>query len=62
VLPVLAARSAAVEDYVSERFGHLVEGSVRGGMDAAGWAGGRLAADRARLSFGELSEDLADSG
>jgi uncharacterized protein DUF2786 len=62
VLPVLADRSAAVEDYVSERFGHLVEGSVRGGMDAAGWAGGRLAADRARLSFGELSEDLADSG
>jgi hypothetical protein len=56
-LPVLSSMAEAVDDYVSERFGELSEGAVRGGYDSAGWAGGRIAADRAQLTFGELTDD-----
>jgi Protein of unknown function (DUF2786) len=54
VLPVLAARSSAVDEAVEEMFGELRASRVRGGYDAAGWASGQLAADRARLAFGDL--------
>lgn len=60
-LPVLRSRSAAVEDFMTERFGDLVESRVRGGYDSAGWASGRIAADRAQLSFGELPDEFADA-
>jgi hypothetical protein len=55
ILPVLASRSAAVDSSVDEMFGSLRESAVTGGHDAAGWASGTRAADRARLSAGELS-------
>ena len=55
-LPVLRSRDAAVDDHLAERFGELTTGRVRGGYDAAGWAGGRTAADNARLHAGELTE------
>lgn len=44
---------------MSERFGELTSSRVRGGYDAAGWADGRLAADKARLSFGVLPDEAA---
>ena len=58
LLPVLAARAGAVDDTVDELFGTLKSSPVRGGTDMVGWARGRSAADRARLSFGDL--DSAD--
>ncbi len=54
-LPVLRSRSAAVDDFMTARFGEMVGAPVRGGYDAAGWAGGRVAADNARLVFGNLT-------
>lgn len=56
LLPVLADRSSAVAGYVSERFGDLESSAVRGGYDRAGWVGGQLAADQARLTFGHLED------
>lgn len=53
-LPVLRSRSAEIDDVVAERFGTLTSSRVRTGYDAAGWAGGRAAADLARINFGEL--------
>lgn len=58
-LPVLRARSEAVDDFLSERFGETVSSRVRGGYDAAGWASGRLAADRAQIAFGDLEVQAA---
>ena len=55
-LPVLRSRSAAVDDYISDRFGTLASSSVRRGYDAAGWASGTVAADNAQLSWGEFAE------
>jgi hypothetical protein len=54
ILPVLAARSSAVDDAVEEMFGTLGR-STRRAYDRAGWASGELAADRARLAFGDLA-------
>jgi hypothetical protein len=51
ILPVLAARSSAVDEAVDEMFGKLRASNVRGGLDPAGWASGRSAADNARLAF-----------
>lgn len=42
----------------TDRFGETVSTQVRGGYDAAGWAGGRVAADRAKLTFGDLTEPV----
>jgi hypothetical protein len=53
-LPVLRSQRDAVEEFMSERFGELQTGGVRGGYDSAGWASGRMAADQARLSSGDL--------
>jgi len=60
ILPVLAARSSVVDDVVGEMFGELRETLVRGGHDAAGWMSGRMAADRAQLNFGDLTESGCD--
>jgi hypothetical protein len=53
-LPVLRSRSAAVDDFVTDRFGTLTSSPVRRGYDAAGWASGTVAADNARLGSGEV--------
>jgi hypothetical protein len=53
-LPVLQARSDAVDSYIAERFGALVSRRSRRTFDAAGWASGRAAADRAQLSAAHL--------
>ena len=54
ILPVLAARSAAVDSAIDEMFGRLRTTAARRSVDAAGWASGRSAADRARLNSGDL--------
>jgi hypothetical protein len=46
ILPVLATRSSLIDSAVDEMFGPLRKRAVRPSQDAAGWAGGRLAADR----------------
>jgi hypothetical protein len=56
-LPVLGSRSDALDAYMAERYGRTVSSPVRGGYDAAGWVGGRLAAESARLSSGELAHE-----
>ena len=53
VLPVLAARSQVVEAALGEMFGRLGRARTSRSVDAAGWTGGRRAADRARLTSGE---------
>ncbi|MEO8692973.1 MAG: DUF2786 domain-containing protein [Acidimicrobiales bacterium] len=53
-LPVLASRSAAVDDFITDRFGKLTHRRRRGDYDAAGWTSGKVAADNARLSAGEV--------
>ena len=55
-LPVLRSRSDAVDDFMDERFGTLQQSQVRGGYDAAGWAGGTRAADNAALTSGALTD------
>jgi hypothetical protein len=58
ILPVLAARSSLVDSEVAEMFGRLRSSAVRRGHDPAGWASGRMAADRARLNFGDLTQPI----
>lgn len=58
ILPVLAARSSLVDATVGEMFGRLGTNAVRGGLDAAGWASGHMAADRAQLNFGDLAQPI----
>jgi hypothetical protein len=58
ILPVLAARSSVVDSTVAEMFGRLRSSAVRRGHDPAGWASGRMAADRARLNFGDLTQAI----
>jgi hypothetical protein len=54
ILPVLAERSAIVDAKVREIFPRLRSMRSRAGLDPAGWASGRVAADRARLNSGDL--------
>jgi hypothetical protein len=54
LVPVLAARTASVEDAVREQFSEVSQSRPRGGRDAAGWASGTLAADRAKLNLGDV--------
>ena len=54
VLPALVERESVVEDSVKELFGTLEGFAVRTGTDAAGWARGRIAADRAHLNAGDV--------
>ena len=57
-LPVLRSQAATIDDFVDQRYGKLTVLRTRGVADPAGWAGGRRAADNAKLAFG----DLADAG
>ncbi len=50
ILPVLAARSAAVGETVGEIFGQLGTAPRRRGVDPVGWTSGVLAADHARFN------------
>ncbi|MDK1473229.1 DUF2786 domain-containing protein [Streptomyces sp. 549] len=52
LLPVLAARDAAVSDRTQQMFPGTTRTRVRGVSDAAGWAQGTAAADRARVGSG----------
>ena len=56
VLPALRSRTDRVDDVVDARYPDLQQSPVRTGWDAAGWAGGRLAADEAQLSFADLTD------
>jgi hypothetical protein len=53
-LPVLHARSEAIDRFIDERFGPLRRSSPSRTFDAAGWASGRAAGDNARLVAGEI--------
>jgi hypothetical protein len=54
-LPVLRSQADAIDDFITERFGKVKTTPVRGGHDPAAWAGGRYAADNAKLAFGDLA-------
>ena len=56
ILPVLAARSSAVDARVTEIFPKLGTMRSRAGLDPEGWASGRMAADRAKLNSGDLAK------
>jgi hypothetical protein len=56
ILPVLAARSSIVDATVGEIFPKLGTMRSRAGVDPAGWASGRMAADRAKLNSGDLTK------
>jgi hypothetical protein len=56
ILPVLAARSSIVDAAVREIFPKLGTMRSRAGVDPAGWASGRTAADRAKLNSGDLTK------
>lgn len=53
-LPVLQSQAAAIDDFVDERYGKLRTVRSTAQADPAGWAGGRAAADRAKLAHGDL--------
>ena len=55
IVPVMAARSAVVDNVFDEMFGRNLSSTARRSYDAAGLASGRLAADRARLNAGDLA-------
>ena len=54
LVPVLEARSEAVDRLAEELFPDLKLARYRGNLDPAGWVGGRQAADRAKLNAAEL--------
>ncbi len=54
-LPVLRSRAEVVDDYLEERFGTLRSMRTRRSYDGAGWASGQAAADKARLTSGEVA-------
>lgn len=55
LVPVLASRDATVRAEVEAQFSNLTFKKHRGPSDAAGWTSGRLAADQARLTRGDLA-------
>ncbi|MFJ8792037.1 DUF2786 domain-containing protein [Streptomyces sp. NPDC102462] len=50
LLPVLATREVAVSEHMERMFPHTTSTRLRGVGDAAGWAEGARAADRARVA------------
>ncbi len=56
LLPVLAERRSIVDEEVAASFGELRSNRVRGGDDYLGWERGALAADRAQLHRGDLTD------
>lgn len=60
LLPALLVPSSLVDEAIADRFGdHVVSSRVRGGYDPAGWAGGRVAADNARLTAADIAEQAS---
>ena len=57
-LPVLRSQSDVIDQWIFDRFGELVSSPIRRSYNGAGWASGRVAANNAQLSFGEV--DLRD--
>lgn len=53
LLPVLADRSARIDDKIEEQFGNIITSTVRGGHDLQGWQAGYEAADAADLGDGD---------
>ena len=62
ILPVLAARSSIVDATVGQIFPNLSSMRSRAGVDPAGWASGRMAADRAKLNAGDLTKPMPAIG
>ncbi|MEZ5382434.1 MAG: DUF2786 domain-containing protein [Microthrixaceae bacterium] len=60
-LPVLRAQEDRIDDFMAERFGETVSSGVRGGYDPAAAAHGRMAADSAQLSFGDVEGETSRS-
>ena len=58
-LPVLRSRADQVDDWIATHFGELQNSPVRRGFDPDGWSSGRVAADNARLNFGEVDGEAA---
>jgi hypothetical protein len=55
-LPVLRSQAERIDDFIDERYGKLRTVRTSGPTDAAGWAGGRAAADQAKLAHGDLGK------
>ena len=55
-LPVLRSQAETIAAFVDERYGKLHTLRRRGAADPAGWVGGRVAADNAKLTFGDLDK------
>ncbi|HMK12532.1 MAG TPA: DUF2786 domain-containing protein, partial [Acidimicrobiales bacterium] len=55
-LPVLRSQAVLIDDFVDERYGKLRKVRSSRAADPAGWAGGRAAADRAKLAFGDITD------
>jgi hypothetical protein len=58
-LPVLRSRAKEVDDAFGSRFGAMTTSRVRNSYDPAGWAGGTIAADNARLNAADIAEGAA---
>ncbi len=54
-LPVLASRQSRVDETYDTRWSSAQALNVRGGYDSLGYVSGQMAADRARLTSGDLS-------
>lgn len=61
-LPVLADRMSEVDAVFDTRFKDLVSSRVRGGWDAAGFATGTMAANRAQLRHADLEDPVGGTG
>ncbi len=59
LVPALRDHEHVVGQATDEQFPNLGSHVVRGGYDAAGWARGRMAADTAQLSFGDVEPGAA---
>lgn len=59
LLPALRARSDVLDKAMNERYRDLRSLPVSGANDPAGWAGGRVAADNARLTGADLEATRA---
>jgi hypothetical protein len=55
LVPVLASRAEAVDAFIDEHFADLRTLRSRRSIDPAGYASGRLAAERAHLAHGEVT-------
>ncbi|MFZ1309028.1 MAG: DUF2786 domain-containing protein, partial [Candidatus Microthrix parvicella] len=56
-LPVLRAREDTIDEFMAEHYGDSAKARIRGGYDSAASAHGRMAADSAKLNFGDVEGD-----